>query len=253
MAIRLYCLLTPVVPDAVPTGLTGVGGAPVRAITSRQVEAWVSDDVASRTSSVDPQEILEHSAVADAAVAGGRTPLPARFGQSFEDEADLWRALDPQSDSLARAFERLAGHVEMGLIVAPALRRMLAGLQPVKGAVLDATAPGAGMRYLEEVRARSRAEDRLSAGVRRAADRASAAVASFVHEEARQELQADRGVIALAHLIRREHEEAYRSTVAALPAGEGSDRWQFVVVGPRAPFSFAALATGGLTGMDPAQ
>jgi hypothetical protein len=253
MALRLYCLLTPVVPDAVPTGLTGVGGAPVRAITSREVEAWVSDDVDVRTRSVDPQEILEHSAVADAALAGGRTPLPARFGQSFEDEAELWRSLQSRGDSLARAFERVAGHVEMGVIVAPALRRMLAGLQPVKGAVLDATARGAGTRYLEEVRARGRAEDRLSAGVHRAADRASAAVASFVHGEARQELQSDRGVMALAHLIRREQEEAYRSTVAALPAGEGDDRWQFVVAGPRAPFSFAALGAGGLTGMDPAQ
>lgn len=253
MTIRLYCLLTPVVADAVPTGLTGVAGAPVRAISSRQVEAWVSDEIDARTRTADPREILEHSAVADAAVAGGRTPLPARFGQAFEDEAALWRALAPLSASMARAFERVAGHVEMGVIVAPALRRMLAELQPVKGAVLDATARGAGTRYLERVRTRSQAEDRLSTGVRRAADRASAAVASFVHGEVRQELQADRGVMSLAHLIRREHEEAYRSTVAALPAGKGDDRWQFVVAGPRAPFSFAALGSGGLTGMDPAQ
>jgi hypothetical protein len=253
MAIRLYCLLTPVVPDAVPSGLTGVGGAPVRAIASREVEAWVSDVLDVRTRDVDPREILAHSAVADAAVAGGRTPLPARFGQLFEDEAALWRALTPQRASMARAFERVAGHVEMGVIVAPALRRMLDALQPVKGAVLDATARGAGMRYLEEVRARSRAEERLSAGVRRAADRASAAVASFVHGEARQELQADRGVLALAHLIRREQEAEYRSTVAALPEGEGDDRWQFVVAGPRAPFSFVALGADGLTGTEPAQ
>src|SRR4051812_2435911 len=144
MATHLYCLLTPPRPDSMPPQLTGAGGRRVRSLVSGPVEAWVSDALPPvATGSVDSRQQLvtsamEHNAVLDAALSTERTPIPARFGQRLDDDATLLRAIEGHADQLRALLAHIAGSVEMGVIIAPTLRRTLASLQPVTPPMLDA-------------------------------------------------------------------------------------------------------------------
>jgi hypothetical protein len=254
MATHLYCLLTPPRPDAVPAGLSGVGGAPVRSLVSGAIETWVSEAMPRvPTASVDARQQLvanamEHNAVVDAALATDRTPIPARLGQHFEDDATLLREVERHSSRLRELLARIAGSVEMGVIIAPTLRRALSDLQPVTPSMLDAAERGAGLRYLERVRGRLAATERAGNARDSLAIRVSDAVAALVQAEHRIDPRAEGhggGTFSLAHLVNRSRVEEYRSAVAAVPPDR---EWRLLVTGPHAPYSFCA-ATGGTGGM----
>src|SRR5690349_25109557 len=86
MATYLYCVLAPRRSDAPALRLTGVGGAPVRAIVGAGLEAWVStiDDATRVTNGrVMGEQAVLHNDVVEAALATGQTPLPARVGSRY--------------------------------------------------------------------------------------------------------------------------------------------------------------------------
>jgi gas vesicle protein GvpL/GvpF len=240
MTTHPYCLLLGSEPTT-PRGLTGIDDAPVRTIVVDDVSMWVSDapELPSAASIEWIQRIQRHNEIVTAALNTGATPLPMRYGQRFESDDEARRFLAEKSPELRPLFARVAGMVEMAVIVAPALKKTLRDLEPVSPAVLDATARGAGLGYLNQVRDRTMREQRTRSVVEKALDRASEAVRGFTRAEQR-EVRSAIGVVA--HLVARADVEEYRERVLAL---RDTGEWQFLPSGPRAPYSFCAVGDGG--------
>jgi hypothetical protein len=246
MPTHPYCLVASV--ERVPASLLGVDGAPVRALVVDDVSMWVSDaPTLAAGTTVERvqrhQEVVRHHDVVMAALDLGTTPVPVRFGQRFASDDEARRYLAEKLPDLRHLFERVAGMVEMSVIVAPALARMLRELTPIAPAALDAMARGAGREYLEQLRERTSREQAVRSLIDAQLDRVSAAVRALSRGEERQVSQRPVGVIA--HLVASSDALHYRESVLALPAAK---EWQLLVSGPRAPYSFCAVGdenTGG--------
>ena len=98
MATYLYCLLASPRADPGAALPSGIGGAGVRALPVGDLLAWVSDlpaplpEMAALASG--------HAAVLLAAVHAGLSPLPARVGQHFADDAALRAMVEPRAAEL---------------------------------------------------------------------------------------------------------------------------------------------------------
>jgi len=232
MATYLYCVLAPSRADAAPRP-RGIGGAPVRAIgTSVGLEAWVSTigDGAVRTSGrALAEQALLHNEVVDIALATGRTPLPARFGSHFADDAMCLAYLEQHHRVLSAALTRVADAVEMSVLLVPVERPSATPRSAPRR-----NEPAAGRRYLEVVRQRTKDEERRRAILARMASRITGAVASIVRGESRDTGAA--GIVSVAHLVGRSEVDRYRREVAAVVPEAG---YRIVLAGPRAPYSFA--------------
>lgn len=233
MPTYLYCVLAPPRTDAAPH-LRGISEAPVRAVvTLRGLEAWVStiDEGAVRTSGrALAEQALLHNEVVDAALATGRTPLPARFGSQFADDAMCIVHLEQHHPVLSAALTRVADAVEMSVLLVPVER---ARASPRNSPRRDE--PAAGRRYLEAVRQRTRDEEQRRAVAASMAGRITSTVASIVRSESRDAGTA--GILSVAHLVGRGEVDRYRREVTAVVPEAG---YRIVVSGPRAPYSFAA-------------
>src|SRR5918992_8341 len=156
MPTYLYCL----VPGAdgeesAPATPHGIGGGAVRVLPVGTMEAWVSTiDESSPPATVEA--IREHDAVVSAALATGRTPLPARFGQSWPSDASCVASVRQRAGELEPLLRRIAGLVEMTVCTLlpgrPVARR-------APGAAGDEATPGSA--YLRQLRARADQERRL--------------------------------------------------------------------------------------------
>src|SRR5439155_13832141 len=175
MATYLYCVLHPPRIEAFPSGLTGIAGAPVRTVVSRSgrgLEAWVAtvDEASLRLSGrALVERALVHNEIVDAALATGRTPLPARFGSRFVDDEACITDLDRHSGELAAMLSRVAGGVEMSVLIVPTGPAPKSFSKPTRS-----YEPFAGRRYLEAVRERTRDEEQRRA----AADHMAARITS---------------------------------------------------------------------------
>ena len=241
MPTHPYCLVASA--ERVPPGLVGVDDAPVRALVVDDLALWVSDapDVGPGTT---VERVQRHHDVVTAALDLGTTPVPMRYGQRFGSDEDARSYVASRLLELRPLFARVAGMVEMSVIVAPALRRMLRDLEPMTPTALDAAARGAGLGYLQQIRERSAREQSVRSLIDAQLDRVSAAVQAVSRAEERQVTQRAVGVIA--HLVAGADAHQYRESVLALPPEK---EWQVLVSGPRAPYSFCAVsdANGGGT------
>src|SRR5438477_9826077 len=173
MSVHLYCVL----PEGdVPEGLIGLEGAAVRPLLIDGVVAWVSD--VPRELRVSVEGVKEHDHVVEAALATGRTPVPARFGQRFDDDRSCGEALTRRLAPIKTLIDRLQGYAEMTLLVTPSTRRMLRDLEPDGGAS-DRNA-GPGRRYLESLRAKQAGAGSIDEFASEMLDLVAAAVASLV-------------------------------------------------------------------------
>jgi hypothetical protein len=237
MATYLYCVLTPPKPDALAARLTGIGDVPVRSLVCPDgagIEGWVStiDNAALRVrGDALASQVLQHNAVVDAALATGRTPAPARFGSRFEDDATCVADLERHRSILTRILDRVAGAVEMSVLLVP--NGDIAGA-PSPHSMPDRNAPAAGRRYLELLRERQRQTDQRRQTAEVEANRIGSSVQNLVRGESRSWSAA--GGMSVAHLVARENVEAYRRTLGSIQAGPG---YRHVLAGPRAPYSFA--------------
>jgi hypothetical protein len=239
MVTYLYCVRSKGIADR-PARLVGVAGVRVRTLSldpAADLEAWVAtlDRSAFRvTGRALAAQALVHNEVVSAALATGQTPLPARFGSHFPDDASCIRSLSGRAPQLRAALARLDGTVEMSvLIVSPrAARAVDPASLPMRGE------ENAGRRYLELVRERSRQLD----GMQRAAEQALNDIRDAVREITRDE-SATGGATAtasIAHLLRRDDTSRYREAVRAVRL---PDDCRIIVAGPRAPYSFVRLGT----------
>jgi len=243
MPTYLYCVLAPASAEGLPSGLAGVASAPIRVVTVPGIvalEAWVAtvdeDALRVRGRALAAQALL-HNAVVDAALATGRTPVPARYGSRFPDDESCIADLARRAAELEATLDHVADAVEMPTLLVPRKRRTKSMEKPSSH---DATA---GRRYLESIRARLADEQHRRSTAEREASRLRATVDELIRGEARNFTAA--GVMSIAHLVSREAVARYREAVATFEPGEGLR----VVRGePRAPYSFASpqsAARGG--------
>ena len=245
MVTYLYCLLAPPQADAIPEGLLGLGGTPVRRIVAERsgaeaLEAWVAT-VDERMFRVVPPGsqvttlVLAHNEVIGAALATGRTPIPARFGQRFADDPPCLADIERRSDALCRALAKVAGCVEMGIVLAPSTSRVLRNLEPIPiPARPRPEEPRAGRRYLEGQRSRALTNEARRLAGDTELRRLTAAVTHLVRDESKG--IATTGVASVSHLIRRDDAQAYRAALDAVVPASG---FRMLITGPRAPYSFS--------------
>jgi hypothetical protein len=232
--IYLYCVLTSDA-EAPPAGMRGVGGAAVRAVAlGDEMEAWVAsvDEAELRlTGPALATQALLHNAVIDAVLAMGHTPLPARFGALFTDDAACAAYLHARSSGLRSALEHLAGAVEMAVLLVP---RSIADSEEPR---LRRDEPSAGRRYLEAVRGRALRAEAGRAAVEALVRRVDDAVREVARDYSRGRSGA--ALSSLAHLVRRADVDRYRDIVRRIDDVSG---FRLVVAGPRAPYSFVAAS-----------
>ena len=245
MPTYLYCVLAPASAEAVPVGLTGIAGAPIRAITVPSVapvEAWVAtvDEDALRVSgSALATQALLHNEIVNVALATGRTPAPARYGSRFPDDAACTADLTRRAGELRAILDRVAGAVEVPTLLVPHALRTTPMKRPRSGD------PEAGRRYLESIRTRVLDDERRRVAAEREASRLRASIGDLVRDEARSFTAA--GVLSIAHLVSTGAVDRYRQAMATFVP---SENFRVLIGEPRAPYSFSSLPSGGLTGHD---
>jgi len=236
MATYLYCVLASRRDEELPSGLTGLGDAPVRSLsfgTATEMVAWVStvDEATLRSKGrALAEQVLRHNAVVNAAWRTGRTPAPARYGSRFGDDAACIADLDRRAADLSAMLERIADCVEMPVLLVPTNRAEAGSAiaRPISGE------PAAGKRYLEAVRQRTREQERQRASADVEAARLGSALTRYVRGEMRS--MSSNGVMSVAYLVKNEDVSSYREVLAAfLPASA----FRIVEGEMRAPYSFA--------------
>ncbi len=246
MSIHLYCVMPQESRAALPPGLSGVAGAKVRALPVEHLVAWVSDIERGVRVSVDG--VRAHDAVVEAALGTGTTPVPARFGQRFDDDRACSEALSNYAASVETLLADVQGFFEMTVLITPSTRRMLRDLEPVIPETLEPAAGGAGRQYLETLRAREQATGALKRAMDELADRLAQSAEHLVRRWAVHQSATPLPLRTISHLVARKDHAAYR---AALETVQSGPELRFLVIGPRAPYSFCALrSTDGMHGMN---
>ena len=234
MATYLYCLL-PAASEPPPREITGVAGEPVRRVAAESVAAWVGTvSAAALERTVDAAR--RHDAVVRAAMAHGSTPLPARWGQLFDDDGMCASELARRERSLIPLLERVQGCVEMK-VHAPL--RPEGSEQPLSPGDPPV---GPGRAYLRRIRARLDVEHKVQAEAAAARERISEAVAGLARAESFGVETARGRQLVLAHLIARADIARYRTAVESLE-GPGAAR-SLRVSGPYPPYSFTESERG---------
>jgi hypothetical protein len=243
---HLYCVLPDERRGDMPTDLRGIDGARVRSMQVEGLIAWISD--AERGVPVSVDGVRAHDAVVEAALETGATPVPARFGQEFASDDACRGALENYSGSVSSLLANMQGFVEMTLILTPSTRRMLRDLEPVLPAMIDPERSGAGREYMESLRSREAA----TGSVRRSLDsldqKLTEATKSFVRRRAVHDQVTRLPLRTISHLVSRSDVANYKQATMAVGA---NSELRFLVIGPRAPYSFCALGNSdtGLHGM----
>ncbi|HXD49602.1 MAG TPA: GvpL/GvpF family gas vesicle protein [Gemmatimonadaceae bacterium] len=246
MSTHLYCIVPSDSPPAIPRGLVGIDDERVRPMPIDDVVAWVSD--VERRLAVSVAGIRAHDAVVEAALETGVTPVPARYGQRFDDDDACRGALESRAASIGALLDRVQGYVEMTLIITPSTAKMLRDLKPLVPKVDDDATPGAGREYLETLRAREAATGVIRQAIDELAQRLTEAARRHVHRSAVHEQFTRLPLRTLSHLIPRDAVDQYKETLRPVPT---TREFRFLVIGPRAPYSFCALnaGDGGAHGM----
>ena len=238
MTTHLYCVLPTGTRTTIPPGLSGLAGERVRALPVDGLVAWVSDVARDLPVSVDG--VRAHDAVVEAALDTGSTPVPARFGQRFQDDDACRAALANRATSVGSLLATMQGFVEMTLIITPSTRRMLRDLEPVLPEMLDASAPGRA--YLESLRKREAATGAVTDAINTLAAALEEAAGSLVRRATVHQAITPLPLRTISHLIAREDVARYKEAITGVRVG---GEFRFLLIGPRAPYSFSALSDGG--------
>jgi hypothetical protein len=231
---------------ALPPGLSGLAGERVRALTVDGLVAWVSD--VARRIPVSVEGVRAHDAVVEAALETGTTPVPARFGQRFDSDDACCQALRTRAASLESLLADVRGSVEMTLIITPSTRRMLRDLEPVLPEMVDDETGGPGRRYLDSLRRREASTGAVKSAIDDLAQALSDAAGTLVKRTTVLESGAAMPLRTISHLVARDAVAEYKTALGAVEAG---GELRFLMIGPRAPYSFSALKdSGGRHGMN---
>jgi hypothetical protein len=232
MPTYLYCLMPAEgAVEPAPLSPPGIGGSAVRVLSAGPLEAWVST-VPDRAPRPTVAAVREHDAVVSAALATGRTPLPARFGQSWPSDAACIDSVMRRAPELEPLLRRVAGLVEMTVCT------LLPGMPlatNLSAAARDPTAPGSA--YLRQLRARADRARHLRAALEALRARVSQGLGPLSRGEVAEIRGSDEALaLSVSYLVERGREAHFRRAVDEI-AREAAAR--LVVAGPRAPYSFA--------------
>ena len=232
MPTYLYCLFRdPVDP---PAGLAGVSGSPVRPIDADSLRAWVETVRAAPVASAASLHL--HDAVTSAGLTGGSTPLPVRFGSVFESDEICTASLASRTSELLAALDRVAGLVEMTLVIR--LQSLAPDMAPQP---VDPTPSTPGRAYLERLRGERHGTQILQQQGHVLSRPVVTAVRHLVADE-RATLQPTPPAFLVSHLISRDVVDEYRRLASAAIGGRsGGELRTAVIRGPSAPYSFAEV------------
>jgi hypothetical protein len=232
MPTYLYCVVPAADASEPPLVIPpGIGGGPVRVVRAGALEAWVST-IATATPPATVEAVREHDGVVSGALATGRTPLPARFGQSWPSDAACVASVTQRAAELEPLLRRVAGLVEM--TVCTLLPETPAATRPSIAARAD-RAPGSA--YLRQLRARADRERHLRAALEALRARVSRALGPLSRGEVAEIRGSDEALaLSVSFLVERGSETRFRRAIDEV-AREAAAR--LVVAGPRAPYSFA--------------
>jgi hypothetical protein len=230
-----------------PAPVPGASGETLRFVAAGAILAAVTK--AAAPPRPDEAALRAHDAAVRRLFAQVPALLPARFGETFADETDLFRCLADRQASLETALASVRGCVQMNLRVfgEPARREADEPSQPTGAEATAAHAPseaahapseaGPGARYL-----RRRAEAFAQARALPELAPFRPALAPWIVDE--RVSRHDRGrLLATAwHLVRRDDVAAYRKSLddAADRAEPGTTR--LLCSGPFPPYAFAEAA-----------
>jgi hypothetical protein len=249
MSTHLYC----VVPHqmrgagAIPPGLSGVGGGRVRELPLEGIVAWVSD--VEQDIRIWGSGVREHDAVVEAALGTGTTPVPARFGQRFDDDDACRAALVSRASSVESLLATMQGFIEMTIIITPSTRRMLRDLEPVIPEMLEPPRRGRGPRYLDKLRSAENATGAFTDATDELAERVRIATADVVRRSTVHRALTPMPLRTISHLVARTDLQNYARAISAVPS---NGECRFLLFGPRAPYSFCGLSddSSGTHGMN---
>lgn len=244
MKFYVYCL-SDELTGASTEGLTGVGGAGVRLLAAGGAAAAVgvlavASEFGGGRVAVTRENLLAHNSV-NAHVLARVTPLPFRFG-TLADEARLSAYVAANEASLAEAFARVRGCVEMGVKVRlDAGASAVAGESEVRAAgvkVEDARAAGVGRgtAFLLAKRREILGGEALKARAEETAARLAERVGGLARS-ADVRLSPEGPILLRAsHMVAREDVAEYRARVRDFGARLAG--MQLLASGPWPPYSF---------------
>jgi hypothetical protein len=170
-----------------------------------------------------------------------------RFGQRFASDEACRAAVQKRATLLEPLVSAVQGFVEMTLLLTPSTRRMLRDLQPVLPELVTGETIGAGKAYLQTLRAREAATGTIRRAMDGLAKRLIDATRSIVRETRTHDPNPRLPLQTVSQLLARPRIEEYQRAVNAVESGR---EFRFLVIGPRAPYSFCSLgADGGMHGM----
>ena len=230
MPTYLYCLFRdPVDP---PEGLAGVGGSTVRPIDAGSLRAWVETVQAAPVASAESLGL--HDAVTSAGLTGASTPLPVRFGAVFDSDDACAASLASRTAELLAALERVAGRVEMTVVIR--LKSLEPDMAPQPVEPMPATP---GRAYLERLRG-ERHETQILRQQGHVLSRPVVAAVRHLVADERATLRPTPPAFLVSHLISRDAVNEYRRLASAVIGDQAAgEPPRGVIRGPSAPYSFA--------------
>jgi gas vesicle protein GvpL/GvpF len=235
MATYLYCIHAE--PVGVPAGLLGIDGSSVRSLELPSLTAWVSD-IREVPLTALVERVKAHDAVCAAALDGHETPLPIRFGQTFENDDAAKLALAARSSELSSRLRRVAGCVELRVVSRPVVEL---GIDP-DGAEVATDEDGTeenrpGTAFLRRLAREGRADIARDVACEETRRVVRAAAKGYIVDH--RPCEAARGVSYFAILVRRTDVDTVRGIAQIALSAQSSDTR---LMGPFAPYSFAGDA-----------
>ena len=137
----------------------------------------------------------------------------------------------------------------MTLIITPSTGRMVSELEPILPEMFDSNSDGVGRRYLDTLRKREMRTGEINEATDHVAEALDEAARPFIRRSLAHQAVTPLPLRTISHLIARSDVEAYQTAVRAV---EGEAGFRFLVIGPRAPYSFCGLTAGaaGAHGMN---
>jgi hypothetical protein len=222
--VYLYCITH--AGCAPQPDLTGIGGAPVTALETGGLAAWV--EPLERAPAATLESIRRHHEVIAAALPGGGPVVPVRFGQWLGNEETLAARLAERATEYRALLEEFRGAIEMGVRVVVLGEPEEAPGTPDRGT--------GGREYMQALaREQSRRRKWSALGEEIAAELRDAAGDIVLRD--RTDLLSAPELVSAAHLVRAAELPAYEEALNQVRRRH--PELQFLSSGPWPPYSFA--------------
>jgi hypothetical protein len=223
------CVYAVTVAGSTQLAAQGVGGERLRLVRQGSIAAVVGE--LARVPRPTPDNLRRYDAVMRRLAQRFPSILPARFGTSFDDPAELAFVLRSRHVSLRRELSRVRNRVQMTVRVVERGGSAAPNPPYMSGSVGRVPRSGPGVTGSDYLRGRAQASAREREIV--GFDPVRDAVRRWVRDE-RVEKRAN--VASVYHLVPRTSAESYRAAAERAAAAAGL---QVVITGPWPPYAFA--------------